>query len=348
MSAPMRNPMDSMTSTWRSWDRSRWNAGHWLIEILDVHPLSPDKEVPVHQKTDKVPHVPELQFHIWILAHAAIPLILHELYINYIGRPSGVLVFLFYSLALKFTAVHEIHIFRRIGEKIGYFDGDKHPRDGVPDVGVRKTAQSLVSVITFRPMYSIIVAYRASEAPSSIRWGWLIFESGMYPLMIDFWYYIFHRCAHESEYLWRFHRTHHLTKHPNPLLTAYADMVQEFFDIIATPLLAYGSMKLMGFPMGFYEWWICQAYVVFTEVMGHSGLRMMGPAISPWGWLLKLCDMQLVIEDHDLHHRKGWKNSHNYGKQTRVWDRLFNTSIPRIEGHKDNIDYVNVTEIPLF
>ncbi|KAJ5547242.1 hypothetical protein N7494_004827 [Penicillium frequentans] len=161
---------------------------------------------------------------------------------------------------------------------------------------------------------------------------------------LNFWYYIFHRSAHESEYLWKFH---HLTKHPNTLLTAYADMVQEFFDIIATPLLAYGTMKLMGFPMGFYEWWICQACVVFTEVMGHSGLRMIRPAVSPWGWLLKLCDMQLVIEDHDLHHRKGWKNSHNYGKQTLVWDRLFNTSIPRIEGHRDNIDYVNLAEFPL-
>jgi hypothetical protein len=32
--------------------------------------------------------------------------------------------------------------------------------------------------------------------------------------------------------LWKYHRTHHLTKHPNPLLTLYADTEQEFFDIL--------------------------------------------------------------------------------------------------------------------
>lgn len=348
MATPMRNPKDSMKSTWRSWDRSQWTFDHWLLHYLNVHHLDLNEEVPVHQKTDKVPYAPELQFHRWVLTYSAIPLALHQLYIIYVGYPSAWLVFIFYSLALEFIAVKETHILRRVGHKIGFFDGDKHARDGVPDVGVGKTAQSLLSVIALRPMLTVLLAYRSDEGPSSIRWGWLIFETGMYPLVIDFWYYIFHRSAHEIEHLWQFHRTHHLTKHPNPLLTAYADRVQEFIDIIGTPLITYCTMKLMGFPMGFYEWWICQQYVVFTEVLGHSGLRMIATAVNPWTWLLRLCDMELVIEDHDLHHRTGWKNSHNYGKQTRVWDRLFNTSIPRIEGHRDNIDYVNTAEIPLF
>ncbi|KAJ5105965.1 hypothetical protein NUU61_003312 [Penicillium alfredii] len=347
MPAPMRNPKDSMTSTWRSWDRSRWNPAHWLLEVLNVHHLELDQEVPVHPKTDKVPYAPELQFHRWVLTHAAIPLLIHQLYISSFGYPPSWLVFIFYSLALEFIAVHEAHILRRVGHQIGFFDGDKHARDGVPDVGVGKTVQTLLSVITFRPMYTVFLTYRPDEGPSTIRWGWLIFETGMYPLAIDFWYYILHRSAHETDRLWQFHRTHHLTKHPNPLLTAYADTVQEFIDIIATPLLAYGTMKLMGFPMGFYEWWVCQQYVVFTEILGHSGLRMIATAVNPWNWLLRLCDMELVIEDHDLHHRKGWKNSHNYGKQTRVWDRLFKTWIPRVEGYADNIDYVNTAKIPL-
>ncbi|KAJ5547241.1 hypothetical protein N7494_004826 [Penicillium frequentans] len=175
MAAPMRNPKDSMTSTWRFWDRSRWSFAHWLIEILNVHHVDIDREVPVHQKTDKVPYVPELQSHRWILAHAAIPLILHELYISYVGRPSMLLVFIFHSLAMKLTAVHEIHVLRHIGQKTGFFDGDKHARDGVPEVGVGKTAQTLISVIAFRPMYTVLLAYRANEAPSSIRWGYLIF-----------------------------------------------------------------------------------------------------------------------------------------------------------------------------
>lgn len=347
MAAPMRNPKDSMTSTWRSWDRSKWTAPHWILEILGVHHVDLDRDVPVHQKTEKVPYAPELQFHRWVLVHAALPLIVHQLYIYYFGHPSALVAYAFYSLALEVSAIHEVRVLRRVGHKIGFFDGDKHARDGVPDVGVAKTVQSVLSVLIIRPMFTVFLAYRANEGPSSIRWGWLVFETGMYPLVIDFWYYIFHRSAHEIEHLWKFHRTHHLTKHPNPLLTAYADTVQEFIDIIGTPLITYGTLKLMGFPMGFYEWWICQQYVVFTEILGHSGLRMIATAVNPWTWLLRLCDMELVIEDHDLHHRKGWKNSHNYGKQTRVWDRLFNTWIPRVEGHDGNIDYVNTAKIPL-
>ena len=348
MTTPRRNPMDSMKSTWRSWDRKQWNFGHWLIELLNVHHVDLDKEVPVHPKTDKVPIAKEWPFHRYVIIHAALPLLLQQLYIKVFGHNMPPwLAFTFYSLALNLIAVHEVHILRRLGHRYGFFDGDKHPRDGVPDVGVGITAKSLLSVMAFRPMMSVMFAYRSDKAPSSIPWLWLIVETGVYAVTLDFWYYLFHRSMHETDSLWQFHRTHHLTKHPNPLLTAYADNVQEFFDIVGIPMMTYISMKFMGFPMGFYEWWVCQQYVVFTEILGHSGLRIQVTAINPWTWFLRLFDMDLMLEDHDLHHRKGWKSSYNYGKQTRVWDRLFKTTLPRVEGTDDNIDYVNQVELPL-
>lgn len=338
-----------MKSTWRTWDRKDWNGSHRFLDFLNVHHLDLDKEVPVHQKTDPVPHATEWRFHRYVIIHAAIPLLLHQLYINYFGTNAPPwLVYPFYSLALQAIAVREVHLLRRMGHRHGFFDGDKHPRDGVPDVGVDMTLQSVLSVVIIRPLLYVFFSYRLDEAPSSIPWKWLFFETGVYAVTLDFWYYLFHRMAHESDRLWQFHRTHHLTKHPNPLLTAYADRAQEFFDIAGAPMLAYGTMKLVGFPMGFYEWWVCQLYVVCTEILGHSGLRIATTAINPWTWLLRVFGMELMLEDHDLHHRKGWKSSYNYGKQTRVWDRLFNTSLPRIEGHPDNIDYVNTADLPLF
>lgn len=349
MASLAHNPKDSMKSTWRLWDRTQWHAGHWLLELLDVHHLDLDKDVAVHHKTEKVPYAPEWQFHRYVLFHAAIPLLLHQLYINYFGHNlSPWLAYLFYSLSIEAIVIHQVHVLRRVGHRYGFFDGDKHARDGVPDSGVAKTVQTVLTVMILRPMMMTFFAYRTDQGPSSIRYFWTFLETGVYPLVLDFWYYCFHRAAHEMEGLWKFHRTHHLTKHPNPLLTAYADYVQEFFDIVGVPFMTYGTMKLMGIPIGFYEWWVCQQYVIFTEVLGHSGLRMEATAVNPWTWLLRLCDMELVIEDHDLHHRKGWRHSHNYGKQTRVWDRVFNTSVPRVEGYKGNVDYVNTAEIPLF
>jgi sterol desaturase/sphingolipid hydroxylase (fatty acid hydroxylase superfamily) len=54
----------------------------------------------------------------------------------------------------------------------------------------------------------------------------------------------------------------------------------------------------------------------------------------------------LIIEDHDLHHRKGYRKSSNYGKQTMLWDRLFGTKTPRLES--ENVDFDLEVHMPLF
>ena len=181
-----------------------------------------------------------------------------------------------------------------------------------------------------------------------MSWAWLPLEIGLYGIVLDFWFYWYHRLMHDVSFLWKFHRTHHLTKHPNPLLAAYADHEQEFFDMVCVPMMTYFTLKLVGLPMGFYEWWICHNYVAFAEVFGHSGLRMHLTVPSTLSWLLQMFECEIVIEDHDLHHRKGWRKSHNYGKQTRLWDRIFGTCTERIESVEDNVDYENVATMPLF
>ncbi|ENH63780.1 hypothetical protein FOC1_g10007914, partial [Fusarium oxysporum f. sp. cubense race 1] len=103
----------------------------------------------------------------------------------------------------------------------------------------------------------------------------------------------------------------------------------------------------LGLPLGYYEWWICHQYIAFTEVLGHSGLRIYGMPPSTLAWLLKGVGMELVIEDHDLHHRKGYRKSHNYGKQTRVWDTLFGTCHERIEAKNQNVDWDRAVWFPI-
>lgn len=69
---------------------------------------------------------------------------------------------------------------------------------------------------------------------------------------------------------------------------------------------------------------------MYIEGTGHSGMRVFWthPLL---GEVLRPFDMDLTIEDHDLHHRHG-KSGKNYGKQTRIFDRLFNTIDARVEG----------------
>ncbi|KAK9439906.1 fatty acid hydroxylase superfamily protein [Metarhizium brunneum] len=343
-----RNPKDSMKSTWTQSPRSEWTIYHHFLDRLGLHPGSLDTKPPVHSKSEKVPHLPNWHLTRWVLFYAFMPIALHHAYVYYTGHNMhAVAAYFFYNVAMTLTSIHAVRVFGRMGITYGFLDGDKHARDGVPDVGVAKVFFSLTSATTFRSLLLIVLAYRSSHEPSDINWKWLPVEIGVYPVILDFWFYWYHRLMHEVNALWQFHRTHHLTKHPNPLLTLYADTEQEIFDIVGSPLLAFAAMKAMGMPMGFYELWVCHMFVFFTEILGHSGLRLSLSPPSTITWLLKMADAELLLEDHDLHHRSGWKKSHNYGKQTRVWDRIFGTCAPRIECQSDNIDYVNTATIPL-
>jgi len=122
-----------------------------------------------------------------------------------------------------------------------------------------------------------------------------------------------------------------MVKHPTWVLSGFAGLEQDIFDVIVIPVLAALTYKI-----DFFTWWICTAYITHTEAMGHSGLRACVPA-TPASSFLQPFGLELNIEDHDLHHRNGWRKSFNYGKQTKMWDTLFGTARPRIECVPENV-----------
>lgn len=198
-----------------------------------------------------------------------------------------------------------------------------------------------------RPCLTIAVLCATNgRGPPSVSW-YLPLELCLYPLVVDLWFYSYHRACHELDTLWKFHRTHHLTKHPIPVLASYSDLEQEIIEVILVPIASYLTLKCaVGMPMHFFEWWICQAYILFEEVIGHSGLRIYAIAPSIISPILCYLGCELVIEDHDLHHRRGWRQSYNYGKQTRLWDRLLGTTAPRLES--EEIDHHCQIDMPVF
>jgi sterol desaturase/sphingolipid hydroxylase (fatty acid hydroxylase superfamily) len=68
---------------------------------------------------------------------------------------------------------------------------------------------------------------------------------------------------------------------------------------------------------------------MYVEATGHSGIRAYWSHVI-FHEVLRPFDMDLCIEDHDLHHRLG-KSGMNYGKQTRIFDRIFGTISKRVE-----------------
>lgn len=327
-----------------------WHWYTWLLELMWAYPLPNNGDTvavsaEAIKRHPKIPRLRKRDANLWVLPRALAPIALHWAYWHFtgdVGHP--VVAFIWYSLWFKLVGVSTIWLWHELGQKYGYLDGQKK-RDGVPDDSAKKITYSLINTSEGRTFMVTMLTY-SSAVPPTLGWN-LILQVGMYPVILDFWFYIYHRLMHESDYLWKFHRTHHLAKHPNTLLTLFADAEQELFDILVIPMLTYFTMKQVPLlSMTFYDWWVCSMYQAIIEIGGHSGVRVhVGPFAAGLG-LLEPIGLGLIIEDHDLHHRKGYKTSGNYGKQTRVWDQLFGTVIPREECVEGKVDVNDIVEMP--
>jgi sterol desaturase/sphingolipid hydroxylase (fatty acid hydroxylase superfamily) len=236
---------------------------------------------------------------------------------------------------------------RLLINRVGFLDGDQHIRDQVTDDNYIKTFGTVAFFSTIRPALVVLVGGYLNAWDFSTVSPWLPVELLLYAIVLDFWFYTYHRACHEIGPLWQYHRTHHLTKHPIPVLASFSDGEQELIEVIIVPLLSFVTLRF-GFqlPMPFYDWWICQAFILFAEIMGHSGLRVYAVTPGLASFVLSFFGCELIIEDHDLHHRQGYRKSGNYGKQTKLWDRLFGTEMPRIES--ENVDFDHGVHMPFF
>ncbi|UZJ54461.1 hypothetical protein CBS101457_003781 [Exobasidium rhododendri] len=336
--SPIAAKKHAMTATWHKQDPSTWNFSQRLFiwfDILQQGATTP--QPPVHPKTDKVPYYPIHKQWMWIIPRAIVPLAMQRIFMEVTGKTfHPVFAFFYYALAYKFFAIACIRVFNKMGQKYGFLDGD-HPRDGVPDQYCSKVFWSLIGTVSIRPLFASFLFYDRNEKPTLSLW--FPVQMFMYSIILDFWFYWYHRAMHEVPWLWKHHRLHHVTKHPNPLLSAFASDEQDWGDILIIPLLTW-----LVFPINFPTWFMAQQMIIYTESMGHSGVRVM--FITPMtGYILKYFDMELCLEDHDLHHRNGWKHSFSYGKQTRAWDKIFGSTRDRIECKADNVNFNDAVRI---
>lgn len=351
--AQEKNP-HSMVSNWPQKDPKTWSMAQRLIDRRQSYPIFPNRPPPVFPKTAKVPYVSQKSQNAWIVFHAAIPLLFHQAWVSLTGYNIAKMpAFLFYTAAYLTISVRENNMLRSLIYKYGCLDGDTHARDGIPNDGAGKILGEVIKTVAFRIAIVVMVTYRPEIAPlqffSDVSiWSPFLLKLTLYGLIIDFFFYLYHRACHEVPSLWKYHRTHHLTKHPITALGAWADDEQEIIEMMIVPFLTYLTLSAVGLNLNLYEWWICIEFVTFAEIMGHSGLRahtLIPSILTP---LLKLVNMELALEDHDLHHRRGWKKAFNYGKQTRVWDTLFGSTYNRLETLESNVDYNNIIHVPLF
>lgn len=341
---PIRPSQGPLKSTWHTKDQKpTWGLYKWLIHIFGIDPIPENTTAVIHEKDDSVPVWNNAQLHLWIAMRVFPAVGIQWLYTKYTGSNfHPVANALYWGVYVSLLGANLLNVLRSLATKVGYLQ-PQASRDGIPDVRVTQVVNSLLMTAFFRPAAATFVIYNKNEPVTLSPWLPLMIPA--FSLAVDFWFYWYHRIMHESDLLWKFHRTHHTAKHPTPILSLYADMEQEWFDVLFIPLLAYFTLRPI-FAMSYFDWMVCWTHVIFIELIGHSGLRISGTAPAFDLLPMKRFDVDLVIEDHDTHHSRGWKKSGNYGKQTRVWDKLFGTVLPRVETLDHLIDHSDKVGLP--
>ncbi|XP_052803718.1 alkylglycerol monooxygenase-like [Mya arenaria] len=156
--------------------------------------------------------------------------------------------------------------------------------------------------------------FRLTELPWDSQWTWWLTFLG-----VDLAYYWFHRMAHEVNFMWALHQTHHSSEDYN-LSTA---LRQSVFQIYSSWVF-YLPMALFIPPAVFivhqelnilYQFWIHTQYI-----------RSLGPL----EWILN------TPSHHRVHHgRNPYCIDKNYAGTLIIWDRLFGT----FTAEKDTVAY---------
>lgn len=305
-----------------------------LFEHLASIDLASKKNYQVQPKNPNAPPTHNIWWErLWLLINIPPALIIQCLWYKFVPEESPYhtwhpyAAFGYYALAfLIFTLmlISHIHYYMNL---YGTFDEHKRPRDYVPDRMVTRLVVSVLIYMLARTGGGLFLGgYDRHILPSlglTISWFFII-KIAVWLIALDFFFYCYHRACHEVPFLWKIHQLHHCTKHPTPIQSILAGDIQEIIEIFLVPLAA--SLVV---PMTAHEFWIAQCILIYIEATGHSGIRAYWPHAILYEVLLPF-QMELCIEDHDLHHRHG-KSGKNFGKQTRIFDRLFGTLSERVE-----------------
>ncbi|KZP27960.1 hypothetical protein FIBSPDRAFT_853174, partial [Athelia psychrophila] len=177
----------------------------------------------------------------------------------------------------------------------GTLNEEKKGRDMIADVHRDRVTLALVIFLIVRISGIFVLGKDRSADPSLSIWSPV--KIGLFQIALDYFFYVYHRSTHDFDSLWFIHQKHHATKAPTPSLAILADNYQEALEIAIIPFLASQVVPKMSFA----ELYGAAAYTAYVEAIGHSGIRaywgtpILGPVLKPLG-------MDLVVEDHDLHH----------------------------------------------
>ena len=310
----------------------RDKLGYYQRALLDRGVLFPSsREADLPRPKGKVPAYPLWRQHLWLFPRVLALVLGRYVFMKLTGWTVHPVVMYAVVVLYNMTVYRAFYrLLHSLVRRHGYLDGEMERDSATPGMAKRVVTEFRQAML-IRPLMVLALSYDRTALPS-IGW-WLPVQLCIFTMLVDFFYYWVHRLTHESDMLWSLHRRHHTTKHPTAYLLAFADEPQELFDLLGSPVLAY-----MLFPLSFDTLYIWSVYFGTIEIMGHAGLRMYYPTALT-GPFMRPIHCEGVVEDHDLHHRFGWRDSCNYGKQCMFWDAMFGKMGKRLETYDANVDW---------
>ncbi|CAF1210756.1 unnamed protein product [Rotaria sordida] len=286
-----------------------------ILERLASIDLASQKCYQVQPKNPNPPPIHNIWLErLWLTCTISPALIIQALWYHFVPKDNHyhtwhpLFAFVFYFLAFFIFTLQLVGRTHYYMKYYGTFDEDNRPRDYVPDKLVPRFIISVLIYLLARTAGGLILGgYDRNEPPS-----------------LGHTISCYHRTVHTVPFLWKFHSLHHCTKHPTPIQSILAGDIQELIEIFLIPLFTSFVFHLTT-----HEFWIVQCILIYIEAGGHSGIRAYLPHVILYE-VLQPFGMELCVEDHDIHHRYG-KSGMNYGKQTRIFDRLFGTLCERVE-----------------
>ena len=176
------------------------------------------------------------------------------------------------------------------------------------------TGQVLISTLIKAPQLALYYyVWGLAESLGLPRWGeglwtWI----GAFILM-DAFYYFFHRYSHEFNFLWAAHAVHHQSEEYNLSVALRQSWIQNLFSGFF-----YLPMALLGVPVKVF--FIVNALNTLFQFWIHTRLIS---TIGPLEWILN------TPAHHRVHH--GVDDEYvdkNYAGVFIIWDRMFGTFTP--------------------
>lgn len=141
-------------------------------------------------------------------------------------------------------------------------------------------------------------------------------------LLVDFFYYLFHRMHHTFEFFWMFHASHHGDDKLNLSTALRVSWVEQFYII-----LFFIPVVLLGFTAKevIFAYFTLSVYQFFCH-----GQYMQLPRFFDY--------FMVTPHNHSVHHDQQHKNQcSNFGGTFSIWDRLFGTYTEDVPNFKPGL-----------